>query len=907
MVQEISFSESSWRMSKAVIKSENGASTITNNKPQSVTLQYKEKVMLDGDEGSFCRIDFAGTAENSGGFIKINNKEAIPINSTAQIELTKKDITEGFTLKIIIAAESAVTINNLSFEVRKAAFLLEEKCNHANDILVIVPDYPSYVNLYLCAFAHSRNREYKAAGLNIQVIAASFRDRHSYAYELDDIPVLHGQYGDLKKLLSRHQYRTIVTHFVDECLYQIFDGYVYPTEQIINICHGPEAVSRYLANSGRNYFTKPIEAPVVNPWLDLRDRYLKKYASKDNVEWVFVSDWLKEFSESEQGIVFKHSCVINNVINEELFPYNEKVADDRKKILIIRKFDNIIQHSIDQSVMAILELSRRPYFEDLTFEIYGDGNYYETLIAPLKQFKNVHLHRTFISNDKISAVHKNSGILLLPSRHDAHAVAMGEGASSGLVVVGSRVTSNPYFMNEKENHTLADPEDPKELAGIIERLYYNPDEFLSISKRMSEFTRRVCSKQNTVQKEIDLIREKKKIAEKSIFKVADERASTPILSIVVPAYNVEQYIDKCLISLLNHRNVGKTEIIVVNDGSSDETSKRARVYETLSNGIVRVVDQENGGHGATINTGVSEARGKYFRLIDGDDWVESENLAKQIDKLEHINSDLVLTKGCHEYTDSPTLHNLIDYDMLKEGREYRFDDLIYQGYGFETYGPMLPTSTYKTELLKKADLCISEHKPYVDMEFNAYSVRYVETVRYYDLDIYRYLVGREGQSISRDVWKKKYRVHESIIFNVLNRANEEFYEGNTQKLQYMRYCIIAQLVDTQIYMFDQVLAWDEIDGFLKRLSQYPEANKVALSYVKKKNGDSQKILDSYHKYSWKRDIPIIVGGKKKPNTSLNAKFRRAGKNILPYGVTKKVMDKNKARRRATSEKDQLLD
>src|SRR5699024_9762311 len=135
------------------------------------------------------------------------------------------------------------------------------------------------------------------------------------------------------------------------------------------------------------------------------DKFLKKYSQMGNVEWVFVSEWLKEFSEKHLCLKFKNSRVISNVINESLFPYQPKKAEDRTKILILRKFDNIMVHSVDQSVKAILELAKRDFFNELTFEVYGDGNYYDVLTEPIRKFDNVHLHRTFIPNDRISEIH----------------------------------------------------------------------------------------------------------------------------------------------------------------------------------------------------------------------------------------------------------------------------------------------------------------------------------------------------------------------------------------------------------------------------------------------------------------------------------------------------------------------
>ena len=279
-------------------------------------------------------------------------------------------------------------------------------------------------------------------------------------------------------------------------------------ERLIFICHGPETLFEVLHNKVRPYDSDPLPDVIENPE---RRKYVEAFADRDNVDWVFVSDWLKRESEKVLGIRFRHAHVIGNIINEELFPYREKSPEHRKKILVIRKFDNIIQHSLDQVAKAIIELSKRPFFDDLHFSVYGDGDYYDKLIDTIKDFKNIEFHRTFLPQKEIANVHSQHGILLIPSRHDAHAVSMSEGASSGLVVVGSNVTSNPYFMDDENNHILADPEDPIALADIIERLYYNPEEFLAISKRLSDYVHKVSSRANTIDKEISLIKEKKYI------------------------------------------------------------------------------------------------------------------------------------------------------------------------------------------------------------------------------------------------------------------------------------------------------------------------------------------------------------------------------------------------------------
>lgn len=879
-----------WKLineNKGIIKCSNEKIIIDNPTSEKIEVLFSKELFLQEKNSNKIKVKFYGQYKNSGAYLVVNDCMNIPFNSTSIIDLNG---TKKISLKIIVSAESLIEFKRVEIESVKSSDTLVDKVGKSEDVLVITPDYPSLENLYYCAFVHSRNREYIKNGLKVQVASISnARNNIETTYETNDIPVFRGSYYNLKQLLSRHQYKVIITHFVDENLYPIFDGYIN-NEKLIFICHGPETVFRYLRNVTRPYFTRPLDHYEQNDIFDLKEKYVKKYSNKPNVEWVFVSNWLKEFSEKELGIKFTNSRVINNIINEDLFPYSPKNEDDRKKILIIRKFDNIIQHSIDQIVLAILELSRRDFFNDLIFEVYGDGNYYDELIEPIRNFENVHLHRTFIHNDEISKIHAQNGIMLLPSRHDAHAVAMGEAASSGLVVVGSRVTSNPQFMNEKENHTLSDPENYIELADIVERLYRNPKEFLEISKRLSEDTRKNCSKGNTVMKEVSLIKEC--LDRVNTIETKYEKNDNPILTIAIPAYNVEKYISKCIDSIIKARNINQIEILVINDGSTDNTKNIVEQYEKKTNGIVRLINKENGGHGSTINTAILEATGKYFRLVDGDDWVDYENLDKLIDILKTCNIDVVLTKGSYEYVDTPELVDIIKYDNLVEGQIYHFEDLTYKKYGFETYGPLLTTGNYKTELLKKMDYKISEKKPYVDMEFNSFSLQYVDTLVYYNLDIYRYLIGREGQTISRDYWKKKYKDHIYIIFNILNIVYNSDKFSNSKK-NYIYYNIIAQMVDSQIFMYDAMLLWKDIDGFLNKLSKYPEAYKSSLDYIYEKNGNCKLILETYKKVlsfgSYKRPI-IIPGVRETVNDLWVAPLRRNLKWYLkcfvPYGALK---------------------
>lgn len=867
---------------------------VKNEGDDAVLLTYKNDAVVSDKSWKYLKICFTGNnLRNSGGCLHVNG-HPVTLNGVASMEIAPP---VGLHITLNVPADSEVEVTGIELTAQEEMLDLTDRCAGDKDVLVITPDYPSTHNLYLCAFAHSRNREYVKAGLNIQVMSVNRYNWYQCSYEQDGVPVLNGRYIDLKKLLSRHQYKVIVVHFVDEYLYPIFDGYIQD-ERLIFICHGPETLFRYLPNPCRPYFTKELPAVDKSSCFDKKETYARKYAQKDNVEWVFVSEWLRDFSEKMLDTKFKNVHVIYNTINEELFPYRRKTADDRKKILVLRKFDNIGQHSIDQVVKAILILSRRDFFRNLTFEVYGDGNYYETLTEPLQQFPNVHLHKTFIPNDQIHKIHAENGILLIPSRHDTQGVAMGEAASSGLVPVGSDVTCVGFFMNNAVNHTLTDPEDPNALADVIERLYRNPEEYLQISERLSEETRERCCRKNTIMKEVALIRESICRYDESSYDPQVAPEGDPVLTIVVPSYNVEAYLEKTLRTLLAHRNAGKTEIIVVNDGSKDRTAEIAQRFAELSNGIVRVINKENGGHGSTINAGIDAARGRYFRLIDGDDWVDPENLATLVDKLENETVDIVLTKGSYEYIEQAELVNIIDYDMLNEGTVHFFDDLLYPGYGFETYGPLLTTGNYRTEVLKKADFRISEKKPYVDMEFNSFALRYVQTLKYYDLDIYRYLIGRAGQTVSRDFWKKKYKDHKYVILNILKTINS-MPDYSAAKKKYVYEHITALMIDSQVFMFDQLCLWEEIDTFFKDLEEWPEARAAGLAYIEKKNGDCAVIMSHYREkitVNTEKRTPIInadqpaAAAVQLPEPKNWKWFVKAAiKAILPYGLMKFII------------------
>ena len=115
-----------------------------------------------------------------------------------------------------------------------------------------------------------------------------------------------------------------------------------------------------------------------------------------------------------------------------------------------------------------------------------------------------------------------------------------------------------------------------------------------------------------------------------------------ILSVAVPSYNVEQYMNKCLDSFSDKRLQDGLEVLIVNDGSTDRTKEIAESYVERFPLIFKLINKENGGHGSAVNAGIANATGKYFRIVDGDDWVDTDNLVQLLQLLADTNTDLVV-------------------------------------------------------------------------------------------------------------------------------------------------------------------------------------------------------------------------------------------------------------------------
>lgn len=245
-----------------------------------------------------------------------------------------------------------------------------------------------------------------------------------------------------------------------------------------------------------------------------------------------------------------------------------------------------------------------------------------------------------------------------------------------------------------------------------------------------------------------------------------------ILTVVVPTYNVEKYIENCLDSFVIQEVLDKLEILVVNDGSKDRSEQLAKAYEQRYPGSFRVITKENGGHGSTINRGLAEASGKYFKVVDADDWVERDAFIRLVRCLEKADSDVVLTN----------YYWVSDRDGKKRA-EFKepFPGVIYEKeYLFSEISDRLfmkmHAVTMRTEMLKGKIPPIDEHCFYVDMEYVLFPVPLIRTVTCLDAFVYMYRIGLPGQSMNMKSMQRNEENFERVFHRLL-----DFYDGQQKE------------------------------------------------------------------------------------------------------------------------------
>lgn len=241
----------------------------------------------------------------------------------------------------------------------------------------------------------------------------------------------------------------------------------------------------------------------------------------------------------------------------------------------------------------------------------------------------------------------------------------------------------------------------------------------------------------------------------------------PVLTIIVPVYNTEPYLRKCLDSLLIKQQ-NQLEIIVVIDDSPDNSLTLATEYSDKYPGIFKVINKENGGHGSCCNMGLRLATGKYIRFLDSDDWLETDSLELLVDRLKNTETDVVMTRSVKEFV----------YNATTEPYGHPFEPQIcnqvtnIESIDFHLYEhPFLTLAgcTFLTSMLRATDIRFSEKTNFDDTIIFTHPFIGIKTILFVDLILYHYFIGRPEQSTHNPSLLKFHQ-----IFNETFRAVNVF-------------------------------------------------------------------------------------------------------------------------------------
>ena len=221
-----------------------------------------------------------------------------------------------------------------------------------------------------------------------------------------------------------------------------------------------------------------------------------------------------------------------------------------------------------------------------------------------------------------------------------------------------------------------------------------------------------------------------------------------LLTVTVPCYNSAAYMERAIESILTGGE--DVEILIVDDGSTDETPQLADAYAKKYPTMIRAIHQENGGHGEAVNTGLKNATGIYFKVVDSDDWLDANAYGRVLEVLRKIvgegqRLDMMITNYVYEKVTEHARKVINYHTALPKERIFTWDDVRHFRQGHYI---LMHSVIYRTKLLRECGLELPKHTFYVDNIFVYQPLPSVKTMYYLDVNLYRYFIGRDDQSVT---------------------------------------------------------------------------------------------------------------------------------------------------------------
>lgn len=277
-----------------------------------------------------------------------------------------------------------------------------------------------------------------------------------------------------------------------------------------------------------------------------------------------------------------------------------------------------------------------------------------------------------------------------------------------------------------------------------------------------------------------------------------------LLSIAIPCYNSENYMRKCIESLL----VGgeDVEILVVNDGSTkDRTAEIADEYAAKYPTIVKAIHKENGGHGSAVNAGIANATGLYFKVVDSDDWVKESAYKEILDTLRNLAGgdqvlDMLISNFVYEKEGAKRKKVMHYHHILPENKMFTWEECRYFTKGHYI---LMHSVIFRTRLLQDAEIKLPERTFYVDNIYVFEPLPHVKNMYYLDVNFYRYYIGREDQSVNESIMisriDQQIKVNKIMIDYMVEHKNEIM--KNKRLYQYMfNYLEIITVISSVLLM-----------------------------------------------------------------------------------------------------------
>lgn len=291
-----------------------------------------------------------------------------------------------------------------------------------------------------------------------------------------------------------------------------------------------------------------------------------------------------------------------------------------------------------------------------------------------------------------------------------------------------------------------------------------------------------------------------------------------ILSITIPAYNIEQYIEQCLDSFVIDEIINDIEVLIINDGSKDSTAMKALEYEKKFPQTFKVINKENGGHGSTVNKGIELAKGKYFKVVDGDDWVQRDTFIQLIKYLKTTNADMIYHNYLWYYDfDKSTKHEFQEpFKGVEYKKEYLFDEIATKTY-LKMHGIVI-----KSSILSQNAIELDENRFYVDMEYILLPIPFVNTVEFLDLDIYMYRLGLDGQSMNIKSMQRNISHHLGVFDRLCKYYKIQYEEISCEKRRYFE-MVLGRMIASQYKIY---LSFIPSKGVKSELSEFDRQVKI---------------------------------------------------------------------------------